>query len=185
MIESIISSKKKDFEKVLDHLQHELNGLRTGRAHPALLSTVQVEVYGSKMPLEHVASVSVSDAKTLAISPWDKGQINAIEKGIQIANLGLNPSNDGNVIRLTLPPLTEDRRKELVKLLGQMIEQSRIGIRQVREDVIKAMKKAKEDGDISDDDLVHGQRKLQEVVDQYNETIKSAGSEKEKDLTTV
>lgn len=185
MIESIISAKKAEFEKVLDHFSHELNGLRSGRAHPALLSTVQVEVYGSFMPLEHVASVTVTDAKTLTISPWDKGTMPAIEKGIQQANLGLNPSNDGIVIRLVLPSPTEQRRKELVKLLGQLTEHARIGIRQVREDILKAMKKAKEDGDVSEDDLAHGQKKLQEIVDKQNEIIKSVAAEKEKDLMTV
>src|SRR4051812_48292158 len=100
MIDQIISSHKEEFEKVMQHYEHELNSVRTGRANPALLSTVMVESYGAKMPLEHVASVSVSDAKTLTISPWDKGQLAAIDKAIQVANLGFNPSNDGNVIRI-------------------------------------------------------------------------------------
>src|SRR5438105_295884 len=134
MIDNIIASKKPEFDKVLDHFKFEIGSLRTGRANPALLQTVQVESYGSKMPLEHVASITVSDAKTLTISPWDKGQIQAIEKGIQVANLGFNPSNDGNVLRITLPPLNEERRKEMVKLLGQIAEKGRIGIRNVRED---------------------------------------------------
>lgn len=185
MVETIINGKKEEFSGVLDHFQHELNGLRTGRASVALLSTVKVELYGSEMPLEHVASVTVSDAKTLLISPWDKGSMQAIEKGIQQANLGLNPSNDGQVIRLILPPLTEQRRKELVKLLGQMTEQARIGIRQVREDILKAIKKAKEEGSISDDDFSFAQKKLQEIVDKQNEIIKQMSAEKEKDLMTV
>src|SRR3954471_18169319 len=112
MIDTIITSKKSDFEKVLEHYAHELNGVRTGRANPALLNTVQVESYGSKMPLEHVASVTVSDAKTLVISPWDKGQLQSIEKAIQQANLGFNPSSDGSVIRIILPALNEERRRE-------------------------------------------------------------------------
>src|SRR3954467_4481083 len=102
MIDQIINSKKPEFEKVIEHFLHELSGVRTGRANPALLNTVTVESYGSKMPLEHVASITVSDAKTLVISPWDKGAIPAIEKGIQLANLGFNPSNDGVVVRITL-----------------------------------------------------------------------------------
>src|SRR5579872_4165988 len=105
MIDQILNSNKQHFEKALEHFLHELSGVRTGRANPALLSTVQVESYGSKMPLEHVASVTVSDARTLTIGPWDKSQIPAIEKGIQMANLGFNPSNDGNVIRISLPAL--------------------------------------------------------------------------------
>src|SRR5579862_1428573 len=122
MIDQILNDHKENFEKALEHFAHELSGVRTGRANPALLNSVMVESYGSKMPLEHVASVSVSDAKTLVISPWDKSQMAAIEKGIQVANLGFNPSNDGNVIRITLPSLNEERRKEMVKLVGQIAE---------------------------------------------------------------
>src|SRR5580704_7597884 len=114
MIDQIINSHKENFSKVLEHFLHELSGVRTGRANPALLNSVTVESYGSKMPLEHVASVTVSDAKTLVISPWDKGMIQPIEKGIQLANLGFNPSNDGVVVRITLPSLNEERRKEMV-----------------------------------------------------------------------
>src|SRR5438105_15728784 len=125
MVEQIISKYKESFEKVMQHLHHELSSVRTGRANPALLSTVMVESYGSKMALEHIASVTVSDARTLTISPWDKTQIQSIEKGIQQANLGFNPSNDGNVIRITLPPLNEERRKEMVKLVGQLAEKAR------------------------------------------------------------
>ncbi len=185
MIDQIINSHKEDFAKVMDHFKFELGSVRTGRANPALLATVQVESYGAKMPLEHVASVTVSDAKTLTISPWDKGQLQAIEKGIQMANLGFNPSNDGNVIRITLPALNEERRKEMVKLLGQIAEKAKIGIRNVREDVIKEMKRAEGDGKISKDDLTHGQRKLQESIDKYNEEIKGMADAKEKDVMTV
>ena len=185
MIDQIINSHKEQFEKVMEHFGHDLNSVRTGRANPALLNTVQVESYGSKMPIEHVASVTVSDARTLTISPWDKGQLQAIEKGIQMANLGFNPSNDGNVIRITLPPLNEERRKEMVKLIGQMAEKARIGIRNVREDVIKEMKKAESDGKISKDQLTGGQRKLQETIDKYNDEIKQLAEIKEKDVMAV
>ena len=117
---------KEQFDKVLEHFHHELSSVRTGRANPALLSTVMVESYGAKVPLQQVASITVSDAKTLTISPWDKSQLQEIEKGIIAANLGFTPGNDGNVIRINLPPLTEDRRKEMVKLVGQMAESARI-----------------------------------------------------------
>ena len=169
----------------MEHFAHELNGVRTGRANPALLNTVQVESYGSKMALEHVASVTASDAKTLVISPWDKGMIGPIEKGIQVANLGFNPSNDGVVIRITLPALNEERRKEMVKLVGQITEKGKIGIRNARETIHKEMKKAESDGKISKDDLQVGQKKLQEVVDNYNEEIKKHAEAKEKEIMTV
>jgi ribosome recycling factor len=185
MIDSILNSHKEHFEKVMEHYAHELNSVRTGRANPALLSTVTVESYGAKMPLDHIASVSVSDAKTLTISPWDKGQLQAIDKAIQMANLGFNPSNDGNVIRITLPAMSEERRKEMVKMVGQISEHARIGIRTAREDVIKVMKKSESDGKISKDDLAHGQKKLQEVIDKYNEEIKKLSGDKEKEVMTV
>lgn len=185
MIEQILSTHQDGFKKAMDHFKFELGSVRTGRANPALLATVQVESYGSKMALEHVASVTVSDARTLTISPWDKSQIPAIEKGIQAANLGFNPSNDGVVIRINLPPLNEERRKEMVKLVGQLAEKGKIGIRNVREIVHKEMKKAESEKQISKDDLEVGQKKLQEAVDKYNEEIKQLAEAKEKEVMTV
>lgn len=185
MIDKILSSHKEEMERVIEHYLHELSGVRTGRANPALLNTVMVESYGSRIPLEHVASISVSDAKTLVISPWDKGQMQAIEKGIQLANLGFNPSNDGNIIRITLPALNEERRKEMVKLVGQMAEKAKIGIRNVRESIHKEMKKAESDKEIGKDDLEKGQKKMQEVVEKYNDEIKQHAETKEKEIMTV
>ena len=185
MIDGILNTHKPNFEKAMEHFLHELSGVRTGRANPALLNSVTVESYGSKMALEHVASVSVSDARTLVISPWDKGQIPAIEKGIQQANLGFNPSNDGVVIRINLPALNEERRKEMVKLVGQLAEKGKIGIRNARETTHKEMKKAEADKKISKDQLETGQRQLQEIVDKYNNEIKKHAEAKEKEVMTV
>lgn len=185
MVDQIINSHKPDFDKVMEHFAHELNGVRTGRANPALLATVMVESYGAKMPLEHVASVSATDAKTLTISPWDKSQLQAIDKAIQMANLGFNPSNDGSVIRISLPPMSEERRKEMVKMVGQVAEKAKIGVRNVREDILKEMKKAESDGKISKDDLTHGQKKLQDAVDKMNADIKQHAEAKEKEVMTV
>jgi len=185
MIDQILNSNKVHFEKAMEHFLHELSSVRTGRANPALLNTVMVESYGSKMPLEHVASISVSDARTLVISPWDKSQMQAIEKGIQLANLGFNPSNDGVVIRINLPALNEERRKEMVKLVGVLAEKGKIGIRNARETTHKEMKKAEADKQISKDQLEAGQHKLQEVVDKYNDEIKKHAEAKEKEVMTV
>jgi ribosome recycling factor len=185
MIDQILQQHKDQFGKVMERFEHELSSVRTGRANPALLSTVMVESYGTKMPLQQVASVTVSDAKTLTISPWDKGQLQAVEKGIVEANLGFNPSNDGQVVRVNLPPMSEDRRKEMVKLVGQIAEQARIGVRQVREDIMKALKQAESDGGIAKDDLTHGQKKVQEVIDNYNKEIKEVTEAKEKEIMTV
>ncbi len=185
MIDSILQTHKLNFDGVINRLHEELSTVRTGRASTGLLATVMVESYGAKVPLNQVASVTVSDPKTLTISPWDKGHIPEIEKGIQMANLGFTPSNDGVVIRINLPIMTEDRRKEMVKLVNQLGEQSRIGIRQVREDAVKAMKREKDDGQIGEDDLSSGQKKLQEIVDKYNEQVKQIISDKEREIMTV
>jgi ribosome recycling factor len=184
-MDAILASFKEHFDKVLEHYHHELSSVRTGRANPALLSTVMVESYGTHVPLQQVANTSVSDAKTLVISPWDKSTIPAIEKGIMTANLGFNPSNDGVVIRITLPALTEERRRDMVKLVSQMAEQARIGVRQVREDVIKAFKKAEADGVLTQDGVTAGQKKLQDVVDKLNADIKAIAADKEQELMTV
>jgi len=176
---------KEQFDKVLEHFHHELSSVRTGRANPALLSTVMVESYGAKVPLQQVASITVSDAKTLTISPWDKSQLQEIEKGIIAANLGFTPGNDGNVIRINLPPLTEDRRKEMVKLVGQMAESARIGIRQIREDMVKELKRSEAAGDITKDDLAHEQKKLQDMVDDLNSQVKDGADDKEQELMTI
>lgn len=185
MIDQIFTNHKSEFEKVIEHYLHELSGVRTGRASPGLLNTVLVESYGSKMPIEHLASVTVSDARTLTIAPWDKSQLSAVEKAIQMANLGFNPSSDGNVIRIILPALSEERRKEMVKLVGQIAEKARIGVRNVREAVNKEIRKAESDKKIGKDDLERGQKKLQETVDKYNEEIKKHAESKEKEIMTV
>ncbi len=183
--ETIINSHKEHFAKVLERFQSELSSVRTGRANPALLSTVMVESYGTKVPLQQVANITVSDAKTLTISPWDKSQLQAVEKGIMEANLGLTPGNDGVVIRISLPPMSEDRRKEMVKMVNQMAEQARIGIRGVREDVLKMAKKEEADGNATKDDIVDAQRKVQVIVDDYNKQIKDVAEDKEKEVMTV
>jgi ribosome recycling factor len=180
-----IQQYKENFEKVIEHFYHELGSVRTGRANPALLATVMVESYGTKVPLQQVAAVTVSDAKTLTISPWDKSQIQEIEKGIIAANLGFTPGNDGNVIRINLPPLTEERRKEMAKLVGQMAENARIGVRQVREEVMKELKRGESDGDLTKDDVSREQKKLQDTVDDYNAKIKTGADDKEQELMTI
>ena len=185
MIDSILQEHKQHFDGVISHLHEGLNTIRTGRANVGLLATVMVESYGVKVPLQQVASVTVSDPKTLTISPWDKGQLGEIEKGIQAANLGFTPGNDGVVIRVNLPAMTEDRRKEMVKLVSQIGEQARIGIRQVREDAVKHMKREKDENIIGEDDLSSGQKRLQEQVDKYNTQIKEIISDKEQEIMTV
>lgn len=185
MTDQLLQEHIPNFEKALEHLHQDLAGVRTGRANPALLNSVMVEAYGQSQSLQQVASISVADAKTLVVSPWDKGLMQAIEKGIQAANLGLNPASDGQVLRMTLPSLNEQRRLELAKLVGQLAEKARISIRNTREDILKTAKRAEAEGAVSKDDLSHLQKKVQEVVDKYNAEIKTIAEEKEKEILTV
>ncbi len=181
----IVKSHEAEFQKVIDHYLSELSTLRTGRASTGILSTVQVESYGTRTPLEHVASVAVQDARTIAVTPWDKSLLPSVEKAILASNLGVTPSNDGNVIRISLPPMSEERRKELVKVVGQLEEKARVGVRNVREDVLKEMKRGEGDGGVSKDDISRGQKQLQDVVDKLNSEIKQHASAKEKEIMTV
>lgn len=173
------------FDKAIERFKQEIAALRTGRASAGLIENVMVESYGAKMPIAHMASISIPDARTIAIQPWDKSNMGPIEKAIQAANIGLNPVNDGVLIRLSLPPMTEERRKEMVKTLGQMAEQAKIAIRNVREEVIKDLKKQQEDGQITTDDLEGQKKDLQEVVDKYNAQIKEIMEAKEKEVMTI
>lgn len=163
----------------------ELSSVRTGRANPGLLATVLVESYGSRLPLQQVASVTVADAKTLVISPWDKALLAAVEKGIASANLGFNPGCDGQVIRISLPPMSQERRQEMVRLIGQIAERARISGRNIREDAAKALKRGESQGQIGKDDLARGQKKLQETVDKLNAEIRNLAEAKEKEVMTV
>ena len=173
------------FDKIIEHFQHELSVLRTGRASGALIEGILVDSYGSKMPLSHLASISTPDSKTIAIQAWDKGNVGPIEKAIQASNIGLNSVNDGNLIRLSVPPMTEERRKEMVKVIGQITETARIGIRNIREDIIKDFKRQEENDEITDDDVAAQKKKLQEIVDAYNVKIKEIAAAKEKEVMTI
>lgn len=179
------SEAQKKFEKCIEHFRHELSGIRTGRASVAMLENVVVESYGVRMPISHLASVAVTDPKTIVIQPWDKSNFAAIEKGIQAANIGLNPVNDGNAIRLNFPPMTEERRKELVKAVGHMAENARIALRNAREEILKELKKGEEDKQMGKDAVEAEKKKLQELVDSYNEQIKRLAFGKEKEIATI
>jgi len=179
------SEKKEQFNKVIEHLKHDITGLRTGRATPALVEDIMVEAYGGKQSVKAVASISVLDAKTLAVDPWDKGLMQAVEVGIRSSNLGINPVNDGKIIRLPLPELTHERRQELIKVLHQKIEQGKIAVRKVREDARKEIETAEKDKEISEDEKYKFYDELEKTVKEQNEKINLMGEEKEKEITTV
>lgn len=180
-----LNDHKPEFQKVIDHLKAELSSLRTGRANPAILDTVMVEAYGSKMPIKGVGSVGVPDSRTLTIEPWDKSLLKEIERAITAANLGLSPVVDGTVVRLNVPQLTEENRKDLMKLVGKRIEAGRQALRAVREKVRTEILAAEEAKKIREDERFKMQEDLEKMVATFNEQIKKMGEEKEKEIMTV
>jgi ribosome recycling factor len=161
-------------EKAMEPLRKELSRIRTGRATPALLDGVMVEAYGTKLPLNQVATVSVGDARLLVIKPYDRNVIADIERGINAASLGVNPQSDGVIVRVPLPALTEERRKQLAKQIGDMGEEAKIGIRQARRDANELLKEAKKDREISEDDLEKGLDRVQEITDAFIAAVDQA-----------
>jgi ribosome recycling factor len=171
-------------KKSVAALKDEFAGIRTGRASPALLDKLRVDYYGQKSPLSQVANVSVPEARLIVVQPWDRALIGEIEKAIQKSELGLNPSNDGKVIRISIPPLTEQRRKELVKSAKATAEQSRVAIRNIRRDGIEDLKKLKESGS-PEDAIKKAEEELQKLTDSYVSQINKVFEEKEKEILEV
>lgn len=169
-------------QKSISHLDHEYTSLRTGRATPSLLDGVKVDYYGNMTPLNQCATISVPEARLLVIQPWDKSLLSAAEKAIQAANLGLNPINDGQIIRVPIPAMTDDRRQELVKIIHQMAEEARISVRSVRREANDRIKKLEKDKDISEDNAKDAHEEVQKITDKYIEKINEAQKVKEKEI---
>lgn len=176
---------KQKLEKILERLKQEVAGLRTGRATPALVEDLEVDYYGSKTPLKAMASISSPEPRSLVIQPWDKNAIQPIEKAIQSSSLGLNPVTDRDAVRLNIPPLTEERRKELTKLLGRYLEEARIHVRKEREDALRAIDHREKAKEISEDQKFRERNEVQKVVDEINKKIEEMGMAKEKEIMTV
>jgi len=174
-----------EFKRIIDHLASEFSHLQIGRASAALVEHLQVEAYGTKQQLKGLSSISIPDSKTVQIQPWDRGLLSEIEKAIRNSDLNLAPTNDGTVIRLNLPPLTEERRKDLAKVVGRLSEESRIGIRHVRQDTHDEMKKLQKESQVTEDQLHTYEKRLQEKVDKSNLDIETMAGNKEKDIMTV
>ena len=168
--------------KTIDSLKDSFNTIRTGRANAAIFDKVRVDYYGTKSPLNQVATIAIPEARSVIITPFDKSLISEIEKAIQMADLGLNPSNDGKVIRIAIPALTADRRKELVKQAKTVAENSRTAIRNIRRDANDAVKKQQNDGELTEDGLKTETDKLQKLTDKYIEEINKIYDAKEKDI---
>ena len=181
-MESVRKESEARMTKAVQALADEFNTLRTGRASAALFDKIRVEYYGNPTPLNQVATISVPEARLVVIQPWDKSVIGEIEKAIQKSELSLNPNNDGKVIRINIPPLTEERRQEYVKVAKNMAEQSRVSIRNTRRDANDDLKKAQKDGTISEDDLKRAEDEIQKMTDKYIEEVNSALEAKEQEI---
>lgn len=172
-------------EKTLDTLRGDFGGLRAGRAHASLLDNIMVEAYGNLSPIAQVGTISVPDARTLSISVWDKGLAKSVEKALRESDLGLNPVSDGQLIRIPIPPLSEERRKELVKVAGKYAEQTKIAIRNIRRDALDDVKKLKKDNLISEDDEKKYGNEIQKMTDDSIKKIDDMFDQKEKDILQV
>lgn len=185
MYKKIIDDKKTDLELSVEHFIVEIGKIRTGRANPAIIENLLVDYYGAKTPLKQVANINAPEARLLVIQPWDKDSLVSIESAIRDSDLGFNPNNDGQVIRINIPQLTEERRKELVKLLGQKSEEAKISVRNCREEAWKEIQDSEKEGKISEDEKFSGKEYLQKVVDEYNKKIEEIREKKEKDILTI
>ncbi|MEX2158792.1 MAG: ribosome recycling factor [Dehalococcoidia bacterium] len=185
MVQETLKDADERMGKAIEALHRDLATVRTGRANPALIDSLKVEYYGTPTPLQQLASVSVPEARLLVIQPYDKGSISDIEKAILKSDLGLNPSNDGSVIRLAIPPLTEDRRKELVKTVHKKVEDGRVGIRNVRRDAHEMLRDLKKDKEISEDQEHNAQEELQKITDRCISDADGIGREKERELLEI
>lgn len=172
-------------DKALEAMRREFGSIRTGKATPAILDSVRVEAYGSQVPLNQVATVSIPEPRMIIIQPWDQGMVGPIERGIQMADLGLNPSNDGKVVRLPIPPLTEERRKDFVRMLHKMAEEGRIAVRQARKDANEDIKQRQKNGDLSEDEARREQDDVQKITDQHVEKIEELLRHKEAEILEV
>ena len=177
--------KKIDFQDALDHLHESFGTLHTGRATPAMVDQVMVQAYGSMMKLQEVASISVPEPQMILIQPWDKSSLASIEKALTAANLGLNPVNEGHLIRLNMPPMTEERRLELVKRVGQLAEDAKISIRNARGTAHSAFKQLEDKDEITEDVRRLSEKHLQEKVDESNKMIEELSKKKEQEVMTI
>lgn len=176
---------RENFDQSIEHLTRELHKLRTGRANPALLEDIRADYYGVPTPVKQMANISVPEARQLLISPWDKNALQPIEKAIRDAGIGLNPTNEGDKLRITIPQLTGERRQELAKMVGKIAEEARVRIRAAREEIVKGIKQDEDGGKISEDERFRRQEQLQKMIDEYNQKIKTLAEAKEKEIMTI
>ncbi len=182
---SVLDDSRQRMEKTLQGLDRDFRRLRTGRASTALLEGVKVDYYGTPTPIEQLASISVPDARTISIQPWDRAAFKDVEKAIQKSELGLNPLNDGKVIRVNIPPLTEERRKELAKVAKKFTEDAKVGVRNVRREANDALKKQEKNKEITEDELRKFQDEVQKLTDEFIAKADAALAAKEKEIMEI
>ncbi len=185
MAHSLVQKAQSDFQKTLDHLLEEYSGLQIGRASSSLVENLMVEAYGMMQPFKAVASVMVPDGRSIQIQPWDKSMLSALEKAIRDSDLNLNPTNNGLAIILSIPSLTEERRRDLVKVLGRMAEEARIAVRNIRHDVMAQLKRQEHEGEITEDEQNKAEKDLQEAVNKTNLQIDELARKKDDAIMTV
>ena len=184
-MKEVIKKNDERMQRRINHLIDEFKSIRAGRANPAVLDKVTFDCYGVQTPINQMAAISVTEARTLVIQPWDASQLRKIEKAIQMSDIGINPQNDGKIIRLVFPPLTEDKRKEIAKDIARIAEDTKVQIRNVRRDTMETLKKMKKDGELTEDDLKQGEKKVQESTDKFIKEADSLADKKKKEIMEI
>jgi ribosome recycling factor len=185
MIEEVLSEAKSRMSKSIEVLQRDLSGIRTGRATPMILDNIKIDYYGTQTPLKQLATISAPEARLLIVQPWDNATMGEITKAIQKSDLGLNPSSDGHIIRLPVPPLSEERRREMVKLVHKRAEEGKVALRNVRRDAMDMLKDLEKEKEISQDEQKRAQGKLQEITDGFIAEVDQIAKDKETELLEV
>ena len=184
-MKDVLKKNDERMQRRIDHLVEEFKSIRAGRANPAVLDKVTVDYYGVPTPINQLSSISVPEARTLVIQPYDASSLKSIEKAIQMSDVGINPQNDGKVLRLIFPPLTEDKRKEIAKDISHIAEDSKVQVRNVRRDTVEKLKKMKKNGELTEDDLKDGEKKVQKSTDNFIKEIDSITDKKKKEIMEI
>ncbi len=184
-MKEVLKKNDERMQRRIDHLVDEFKGIRAGRANPAVLDKVTVDYYGVPTPINQLSSISVTEARTLVIQPYDASSLRSIEKAIQMSDVGINPQNDGKILRLIFPPLTEDKRKEIAKDIAHIAEDSKVQVRNVRRDTIEKLKAMKKSGELTEDDLKEGEKKVQKSTDNFIKKIEELTDKKKKEIMEI
>lgn len=184
-MKEVLKNTEERMDRRLSHLEEDYKTIRAGRANPAVLDKIMVDYYGTPTPINQLAAVSVAEARTLVISPWDASVVHPIEKAIQMSDLGINPQTDGKSLRIMFPPLTEDRRKEIVKEISKMAEDTKIQVRNVRRDAVEKFKKMKKDSEITEDELKQAEKKVQDLTDKAIKQVDAVAATKQKEIMAI